>query len=69
MSVAEDSNDGEVQVTTSKLTEGLKSCRAMVKNYRALLSPDPIADAPADDSVELIEPVSDASTDSSPIET
>ena len=33
----DDSRDSEAEEANNKLSEGLKSCRAMVSNYRALL--------------------------------
>jgi len=33
----DDSRDDEAEEANNKLDEGLKSCRAMVSNYRALL--------------------------------
>lgn len=38
---------GDVEQTNSKLSEGLKSCRAVVDNYRALLSSEQPTDAAA----------------------
>ena len=33
----DDARDGEAEEANNKLNEGLKSCRAVVSNYRALL--------------------------------
>jgi hypothetical protein len=46
----EDSRDSEAEEANNKLNEGLKSCRAMVSNYRALLDKKPIK--PAADEAE-----------------
>ena len=37
MSAMDESRDGEAEEANDKLNEGLKSCRAVVSNYRALL--------------------------------
>lgn len=37
VSGTDDPRDGEAEEANSKLNEGLKSCRAVVSNYRALL--------------------------------
>ena len=37
MSGIDNSRDDEAEEANNKLDEGLKSCRAMVSNYRALL--------------------------------
>jgi hypothetical protein len=36
--------DGNFEETNSKLAKGLKSCRTVLNNYRALLSSEPNAD-------------------------
>ena len=46
----DDSRDSEAEEANNKLNEGLKSCRAMVSNYRALLDKKPIK--PATDEAE-----------------
>ena len=35
-----DPENGEFETANSQLNKGLKTCRSVVKNYRALLSPD-----------------------------
>ena len=60
MSGIDDARDGEAEDAHNKLNEGLKSCRAVVSNYRALLdkkrakkpAKDDKADAPAGDQGE-----------------
>jgi hypothetical protein len=37
VSGTDDPHDGEAEEANNKLNEGLKSCRAVVSNYRALL--------------------------------
>jgi hypothetical protein len=45
VSETEPPRDAAVEEANSQLSEGLKSCRAVVSTYRALLSPEQNADA------------------------
>lgn len=40
MSEVNDSKDGEFEAANSRLNQGLKTCRSVVSNYKALLSPE-----------------------------
>ena len=53
MSGIDDSRDSEAEEANNKLNEGLKSCRAVVSSYRALL--DQERAKPATDEVETGE--------------
>jgi len=54
-----DSPEGEFEEANNRLSEGLKSCRAVVSNYRSLLAgesvgePDPVGPETADADEEL----------------
>ena len=47
--------DRDVEETSARLADGLKSCRTIVKNYRALLSSDPSGEVPEEESASSIE--------------
>ena len=51
-------HDADIEQVNNGLSEGLKSCRSVVANYKALLLADPV-DAP---SAELIEQAARVST-------
>lgn len=40
MSESNDCADGDFEAANSRLNQGLKSCRSVVSNYKALLSPE-----------------------------
>jgi hypothetical protein len=46
-------SDAELDELSAKLNDGLKTCRSMIENYRAMLRPD--ANAPANDPEESKE--------------
>jgi hypothetical protein len=52
VSKTEPPRDAAAEEANSQLSEGLKSCRAVVSTYRALLSPEQNADAPDDKDSE-----------------
>jgi hypothetical protein len=48
-------SDAELDELSAKLNDGLKTCRSMVENYRAMLRPDqspPVIDPESDDASE-----------------
>ena len=49
MSGINDSRDADFEEANSQLLAGLKSCRSVVENYRAMLSAEPDADRRARD--------------------
>jgi hypothetical protein len=49
VSKTEPPRDAAFEEANSQLNEGLKSCRAVVSSYRALLAPEQDGDGPGDD--------------------
>ena len=47
MSQVNDPPEGEFEAANSRLNEGLKTCRSVVSNYKALLSSEQTALSPA----------------------
>jgi hypothetical protein len=66
MTAMDESRDGEAEEANDKLNEGLKSCRAVVSNYRALLdqkaNSSPLQNDPTSDDSETGEGGSPAKT-------
>ena len=58
MSVGDDAKDGSFEKANSMLTQGLKSCRAVVDSYRSLLASEARSKAAAqnDTKAALDEP-------------
>jgi hypothetical protein len=55
--------DADIDKLHARLSDGLKACRSMVANYKALLKADPEAEAAPDDP-DSVEP--DASDPAAP---
>jgi hypothetical protein len=47
----EDAPDADFEQASEKLSQGLKTCRAVIRNYRHMLA----ADEPAPDAAERLE--------------
>lgn len=45
----------DLEETSSRLADGLKSCRAVVDNYRALLTSDPTGEAPGEENLPPLD--------------
>jgi len=52
---AEDVPDGDFEQASEKLSEGLKTCRAVVRNYRHMLAPDEHAAEETESSAEPVK--------------
>ena len=52
VSKTDDSREGEFEDANNKLSEGLKSCRTVLSNYRALLDSERKQDAACDEPPE-----------------
>lgn len=52
MSQVKDSPEPEFEAVNSQLNEGLKTCRSVVSNYKALLSSEQGATEPAENAAE-----------------
>ena len=67
MSKTELPRDAAFEQANSQLSEGLKSCRAVVSSYRALLSPEQNADSLDDkDSESNVDSPTTAQTNRTP---
>lgn len=52
MSQVNDSPEREFEAVNSRLSEGLKTCRSVVSNYKALLSSEQSATEPAEKAAD-----------------